>query len=508
MDQRASIEMPSTNHSLIVGVQSILYTPDPDVDTNNYALTKGDGFYAFIDSTFPYLWLPPSILDAFAEKFQLQYDEENALYTVNESAHNYNLRQNAKVVFTVGHSSGSTDGSTSISLPYAAFDLEARFPLISSTSDPVRYFPIKKSPKSLYVLGRAFLQEAYLTVDYDRRNFSIAQAKYANPMPPSVLVPILHPTQTSPPNTKSGDSGLAPGAIAGIAVGVVIGFLLLLFGGFLLWKKKRRPHEVITVPKPTEYETPYGVQEVKPHYPPYPTPPELESNAPTSPQMSLNGWYGDQDRKITGINEMESPQEIAELESPPIDNGQFHSSTTPRTAHGEVAGYFDDRLKRRGATRESSGQTTSGIRVGSQEIAKEESPLQRSESVQKVSQSRGHSRAPSEVTAVTTTIDAVVADSTYRPSAPASETSDPSPEGTEAGTETLDIVPEGYERVTETSDSGTVSPQSPTETRTPTSPAHARGPSDATVESAVSGPTPEELAAWEKDEGPMRPLSE
>jgi hypothetical protein len=50
--------------------------------------------------------------------------------------------------------------SVDIVLPYAAFDLEASYPLVRH---PTRYFPLKRAANdSQYTLGRAFLQEAYV----------------------------------------------------------------------------------------------------------------------------------------------------------------------------------------------------------------------------------------------------------------------------------------------------------------------------------------------------------
>jgi hypothetical protein len=46
----------SVNSSLIVGVQSIVVTPDPNVQSNIYSATADyGGFFAQIDSTLPYL---------------------------------------------------------------------------------------------------------------------------------------------------------------------------------------------------------------------------------------------------------------------------------------------------------------------------------------------------------------------------------------------------------------------------------------------------------------------
>ena len=62
-------------------------------------------------------------------------------------------------------------------MPYAAFDLNASWPIYDNATS---YFPIRRSPSddhnALHILGRTFLQEAYIIADFDRQNFTIADA--------------------------------------------------------------------------------------------------------------------------------------------------------------------------------------------------------------------------------------------------------------------------------------------------------------------------------------------
>lgn len=485
-DEGVSLHMPTaTNDSLVVGVQSIDYTPDSNADSNSFSLIGNvKGFMATIDSTLPYLWLPRAVCDEFEKAFRLQFDEDTKLYTVNDAAHRYNLQQNALVSFKIGQYPDSNREYTSIELPYAAFDLEASFPLVANKT---KYFPIKRSPNGEFVLGRTFLQESYLIVDYDRANFTVAPANFSDPMPPSRISAVLPGNYVSPKPRPSGGSGLAPGAIAGIAVGVVIGVLLVLLAAFMLWKHRRQPRQVDTILKPTEIDPTLVDRNEMKHYPGYtpdfhsPLASELESNGPTSPRMSDAGFYVDNDRKdvvayppIKEVNEMESPDApvIAELESPAPESGPF-ASTMSRGTHDEVLGYFDDRLKRRGATRESSGQSTPAVHDERQ-----------AENISRPA----HSRTASDVTAVTTTLDAIVADPAPQPSSSSRESSETMPEE-------LQPVPE--------------SPEQASDGRSPATPVHTRGPSDVTVQSAVSEPTPEEVEEWTRRQGePRRPLSE
>jgi hypothetical protein len=79
---------------------------------------------------------------------------------VNETHHNSLLDSNAEVSFRLSDVKSGGDTVTVI-LPYAAFDLTAKYPLVDNTS---HYFPLKRAGSSAqYTLGRTFLQEAYVT---------------------------------------------------------------------------------------------------------------------------------------------------------------------------------------------------------------------------------------------------------------------------------------------------------------------------------------------------------
>jgi hypothetical protein len=222
-DAGISISMPSNaNTTLVVGINSIMYQTQPGIEDGFSTLTDR-GFDASIDSTFPYLVLPDFACDRFADKFGLKYDEYLKLYTVNSTSHDLNTRRNATITFKVAKRAAESVDFTNIVLPYAAFDLEYRDP---DNSTSVRYFPIKKSENNMYVLGRAFLQEAYIVVDYERANFTVAPAYFGDPKPPEDLKTILSPNFVPPTATpeKSGEK-LPTGAVAGIVVGIVVAFI-------------------------------------------------------------------------------------------------------------------------------------------------------------------------------------------------------------------------------------------------------------------------------------------
>jgi hypothetical protein len=137
---------------------------DLTVNVNSISMTSSDGnknlssasFPAFVDSTVPYLYLPTGVCEKFEDAFGITYDNTSGLYLVNSTLHTMLLEQAANVTFTLTNTTGGT--FVDIVLPYQAFDLKAKWPLVKNTT---RYFPLKRAANdSQTTLGRAFLQEA------------------------------------------------------------------------------------------------------------------------------------------------------------------------------------------------------------------------------------------------------------------------------------------------------------------------------------------------------------
>jgi hypothetical protein len=215
-----------SNNTLGVAVQSITIDSDGNsvsatLDTNNFAHT----FSASIDSTLPYIWLPQAVCDRLEQIFGLTYDKNTDLYLVNSTSRAKNL--NSTINIKLGASQTSNDYSI-ITLPYAAFDLNASWPIYANTTN---YFPIRRASGDVYTLGRSFLQESYLTVDYERQNFSLAQTTFSNDKADLVAI-------SKPNSSKSSGSGISKGALIGIIVGAVA--LLILIAAILFCLLHRR----------------------------------------------------------------------------------------------------------------------------------------------------------------------------------------------------------------------------------------------------------------------------
>jgi Eukaryotic aspartyl protease len=210
--------------------------------------------FAFIDSAVPELWLPVEVCQQFEKAFGLELDQASGLYLLNDTAHQNLLNMNPDITFTLADQ--KTGGPTiDIVLPYGSFDLQVAPPiLVNKTS---YYFPLKStSDDTLYTLGRAFLQEAYVTTHYESRTFNVSQCIFDDTASPHVIaLPPNLPTSATSSGSKGSGSGsgshkkLGGGAIAGIVIGAVAGLLLLgalIF--FCLRRRKREPEAPSTLP--------------------------------------------------------------------------------------------------------------------------------------------------------------------------------------------------------------------------------------------------------------------
>ncbi|KAK5011811.1 hypothetical protein LTR28_000012 [Elasticomyces elasticus] len=190
-----------TAQNLTVGIQSI---------TTNNTLNRGGlteditsftsgtpGHLSLIDSKVPHIWLPRDVCDRIEQAFRLTYNPRSDLYVVNNTIHTQLVQLNPALTFRLG-SDVSGGNSTTIVLPYSAFDLvlAAGFPYSNAT----HYFPIRRAANaSQHTIGRAFLQEAYLVVDYERSTFSVNQAAMPSPLPQHQIIAIPPPVPSPNP---------------------------------------------------------------------------------------------------------------------------------------------------------------------------------------------------------------------------------------------------------------------------------------------------------------------
>lgn len=194
---------------LTLGLQSVKVS-----NTLQGGLTPlSEGVPFMIDSTAPDIWLPMSACQVFEQAFGLTYDPLTDLYLVNDSIHQQLQQKEPTVTFKLGVME-SEGPSVDITLPYGAFDLQASPPIYPNTTN---YFPLRRAAnETQQTLGRAFLQEVYIIVDYERSNFSVYQAVFKEPNPPQIVT--IHSVSYTP---STGHQRLDHDGIVGLAIGVV-----------------------------------------------------------------------------------------------------------------------------------------------------------------------------------------------------------------------------------------------------------------------------------------------
>ncbi|RDW76161.1 hypothetical protein BP5796_06982 [Coleophoma crateriformis] len=177
-------------------------------------------------------WLPVSACTVFETAFGLNYDPHTDRYLVNETTRERLLALRPVVTFVIGNT--VTGGkSITIDFPYAAFDLQADYPIYPNATN---YFPLRRAANDTqYTLGRTFLQEAYVIADYERSNFSVSQCIFEENNPERIIA-------IYPPVAEKSKSGLPRSAMIGIIVAVVV-FIMILATCFFICiriKKKKK----------------------------------------------------------------------------------------------------------------------------------------------------------------------------------------------------------------------------------------------------------------------------
>lgn len=231
-----------TKRDLVVQLAGIYSGPDENIE-NSTTTFLSKSIYPLISSSVPHMWLPEEVCSVFATQLGLHYDNQTNFYTVNQTAYETLQQLNQTFIFRF-----KTDKSESldISIPWKTFDLEY---VPDGSSSSTRYFPIRRAidPPDQYTLGRAFLQEAYIIVDYEQGNFSLHQAQFGGEKDITALRSFA--TDAHPNNKTFGTPSAALPERKSLtlqnflAVGIILGVPLAILALYVVrnWRAKKKP---------------------------------------------------------------------------------------------------------------------------------------------------------------------------------------------------------------------------------------------------------------------------
>lgn len=206
--------------------------------TEELLLGFNNSINALIDTSTPFLWMPNDACDRFAAAFNLTYNETLELYTFQSGQQYEDFLHNSPLSLTFSLSSFdnydnfahplSVNGVVNITVSIAAFAQLVKYPYMNKIGpyeSAIPYFPLKRTThKNRYILGRAFMQEAYMIMRYEEGTFSVHQALMPdNAIYNTDIKSIARPDRSlydKPPSAPRGRSSLSTAQMAGIASGV------------------------------------------------------------------------------------------------------------------------------------------------------------------------------------------------------------------------------------------------------------------------------------------------
>lgn len=260
----ANAPSPNSTVAATAWTQNVLGNSSTALLTN---VTDPSSSLAIVDSTTPFLWMTQDACSRFASTIGLVWNKALDLYQFASPQlySDYLAGQGASLTFSVSSRDNTgTDGIVSLTVSSAAFALNASYPYAPSMKPddpPAPYFPLRCLPlggndtvNTRIVIGRVFLQEVYMIMNYDASHFSLHQAKFPNkngsnpdgnvhlvdiPRSPTSPYPLYQGGSDST-NSPKGGSGLSSAATAGVVVG---SFVAGTMAALALWFYRRRRHQ-------------------------------------------------------------------------------------------------------------------------------------------------------------------------------------------------------------------------------------------------------------------------
>ena len=247
-----------------------MYVDTPDFDENIMGVPSTE---IAVNPGAPYMYLPQATCDAIANFIPVTYSDDFNVYLWNKDDPSFGFIVNSLHYLSFGFAA-SNGRTQTINVPFALLNLTFDSPLVS---EPTHYFPCYPLPEGhTPTLGRAFLQAAFLGVNWHNQQLYLAQAPGPDHLSetPAVRTIDAHDltldpasaafdwnstwSTTVPPwddandpyyQAAKGGPALSTAAIAGIAVGGVV--LLAMIAGLAFWFFRRRKQRKNNWTKPT-----------------------------------------------------------------------------------------------------------------------------------------------------------------------------------------------------------------------------------------------------------------
>ncbi|KAI1852504.1 hypothetical protein JX266_002682 [Neoarthrinium moseri] len=243
-------------------IGSIEKAPSAWTSTSVPLMSFNESVTAIIDSSTPYLWLPTVVCDRFAQALNLTWNDTLDLYTFTDNAV-FESFSDTDLSFTFSLSSADNQdnfgrpfdvpGVVNITISANAFAQTLRYPFMDVFQygdRAVPYFPLRRTDfGNQMIIGRSFLQEAYLKVNYEASTFSVHQALFPDNPARNKSIVTVKSSENSPypgPATASDNSeGLSKSATVGIIIGACLIVLSISFTVWWLRRRKRKQKKAV-----------------------------------------------------------------------------------------------------------------------------------------------------------------------------------------------------------------------------------------------------------------------
>ncbi|KAI5800078.1 aspartic peptidase domain-containing protein [Geopyxis carbonaria] len=209
----------------------------------------GNTYNLTIDSKRPFMNLPREIVQAIRELFPIEDETKSKTFKWNyDNQTRFNETKNTKITLELSAGPDSNE-TVSIDLPPGALKNPAKTPRVVEDCD---LFPLESTNSKDYNLGRIFLAETYIAIDYDNQEFQLSEAIHTASNADNVVA--IRPGQlvaAQSPNPRNSTSSAAAASskpshlAAKIIAPLVVFFIIAIAVGLFLRRIYTVKHQTL-----------------------------------------------------------------------------------------------------------------------------------------------------------------------------------------------------------------------------------------------------------------------